>query len=92
MSPWLGQFGSGSGGFNWLLHLKPAQVLEPSQNAAGAQAKLFNVMGQQNLCPVKPLPDKNKAKEAAKSIVDQKRADPTNDMQELLAGALVQFV
>jgi hypothetical protein len=54
--------------------------------------KLFNLLGQRNLCPVKTLPDKSKAKEAAKSIVDQKRADPTKDMQELLAGALTQFV
>jgi hypothetical protein len=54
--------------------------------------KLFNLMGQRNLCPVKALPDKSKAKEAAKSIVDQKRADPTKDIQELLAGALTQFV
>jgi hypothetical protein len=54
--------------------------------------KLFNIPGQRNLCPLKTLPDKNKAKEAAKSIVDQKRADSAKDIQELLAGALVQFV
>jgi hypothetical protein len=53
---------------------------------------LFNLLGQRNLCPGKTLPDESKAKEAAKSIVDQERADPTKDMQELLAGALTQFV
>jgi hypothetical protein len=54
--------------------------------------KLFNVVGQRNLCPLKSLTDKSKAKEAAKSIVDQKRADSAKDMQELLAGALAHFV
>jgi hypothetical protein len=34
--------------------------------------KMLNVLGQRNLCPVKAFPDKSKAKEAAKWIVDQK--------------------
>jgi hypothetical protein len=81
------------------------QMTTPSQTGPGAGGdskcswcsskdlhKLFNVVGQRNLCPLKTLTDKNKAKEAAKSIVDQKRADSAKDIQELLAGALVQFV
>jgi hypothetical protein len=54
--------------------------------------KLFNVAGQRDLCPVKSLSSKSKAKEAAKWIVDHKRADPTRDISELLASALTQFV
>jgi hypothetical protein len=54
--------------------------------------KLFNVLGQRDLCPVKSLPNKAKAKDAAKWIVDQKRADSTKDIQTLLASALTQFV
>ena len=54
--------------------------------------KLFKVLGQRDLCPVKTLPNKGKAKEAAKWIVDQKKVDPTKDIQTLLAEALTQFV
>jgi hypothetical protein len=54
--------------------------------------KLFNVLGQRDLCPVKSLPNKAKAKDAAKWIVDQKRADSSKDIQTLLASALTQFV
>ena len=54
--------------------------------------KLFNVLGQRDLCPVKSLPNKAKAKDAAKWIVDQKQADSTKDIQTLLASALTQFV
>jgi hypothetical protein len=81
------------------------QMASPSQTGPGAGGdskcswcsskdlhKLFNLVGQRNVCPLKTLPDKAKAKEAAKSIVDQKRADSAKDAQELLAGALVQFV
>jgi hypothetical protein len=81
------------------------QMASPSQTGTGAGGeskcswfsskdlhKLFNVVGQRSLCPLKTLTDKSKAKEAAKSIIDQKRADSAKDTQELLAGALVQFV
>ena len=54
--------------------------------------KLFNVLGQKDLCPVKTLPNKAKAREAAKWIVDQKRTDPTKDIPNLLVSALAQFV
>jgi hypothetical protein len=54
--------------------------------------KLFSAVGQRDHCPVKPILNKTKAKDAAKWIVDQKRADPTKDIQELLASALTQFV
>jgi hypothetical protein len=54
--------------------------------------RLFNLPGQRQVCPVKDLTDKAKAKEAAKWIVDQIRATPSKDIQELLASALVQFV
>jgi hypothetical protein len=54
--------------------------------------KLFNVLGQRDLCPVRSLPNKAKAKDAAKWIVDQKRADSSKDIQTLLASALTQFV
>ena len=54
--------------------------------------KLFNVLGQRDLCPVKALTSKAKAKEAAKWIVDQKKTAPTSDIQVLLATALTQFV
>jgi hypothetical protein len=78
------------------------QMATPPQNTGSDQGKcswcvskdlhkLFNISGQRNLCPLKPLTDKNKAKEAAKSIVDQKRADSSKDIQELLSVALVQF-
>lgn len=53
--------------------------------------RLFNLPGQRNVCPVKDLTDKSKAKEAAKWIVDQKRADPSKELQELLTSALSQF-
>jgi hypothetical protein len=77
----------------------------PSSNAGGGPEssrcsyctnkdmhKLFNVLGQRDLCPVKSLSTKAKAKDAAKWIVDQKRADSTKDIQALLASALTQFV
>ncbi len=48
--------------------------------------------GKHNVCLVKALPDKNKAKEAAKWIVDQKQEDPSKDAQALLIRALAQFV
>jgi hypothetical protein len=54
--------------------------------------KLFNVLGQRDLCPVKAVASKAKAKEAAKWIVDQKKTIPTSDIQVLLASALTQFV
>ena len=54
--------------------------------------RLFNVPGQRSVCPVKVLPEKAKAKEAAKWIVDQKRADPSKDIHVLLSSALIQFV
>jgi hypothetical protein len=54
--------------------------------------KLFNAVGQRDYCPVKPILNKAKAKDATKWIMDQKRADPTKDIQELLASALTQFV
>jgi hypothetical protein len=54
--------------------------------------KLFNVPGQRDLCPVKTLTTKVKAKDAAKWIVDQKKLAPTSDIQVLLASALTQFV
>jgi hypothetical protein len=54
--------------------------------------KLFDVPGQRTDCPVKDLTEKSKAKEAAKWILDQKRADPNKDIQSLLSGALAQFV
>jgi hypothetical protein len=54
--------------------------------------KLFHVLGQRDLCPVKILANKTKAREAAKWIADQKRADPTKNIQTLLASALTQCV
>jgi hypothetical protein len=54
--------------------------------------KLFNVAGQRDLCPVKSLSSKSKAKDAAKWIIDHKRTDPNRDIPELLASALGQFV
>jgi hypothetical protein len=52
----------------------------------------FMFRGKHNVCLVKALPDKNKAKEAAKWIVDQKQEDPSKDAQALLISALAQFV
>jgi hypothetical protein len=54
--------------------------------------QLFNVAGQRAVCPIKDVTPKAKAKEAAKWIVDQKRADPNKDLKALLASALTQFV
>jgi hypothetical protein len=54
--------------------------------------RLFNVPGQRNVCPVKDLTDKAKAKEAAKWVVEQKRVDPSKELQALLSSALAQFV
>jgi len=53
--------------------------------------KLFNVLGQKTLCPVKDVP-RAKAKDAAKWIVDQKRAAPDKDIHSLLSEAKIQFV
>jgi hypothetical protein len=53
---------------------------------------LFDVPGQRTVCPVKYLTEKSKAKEVAKRMVDQKRADPNKEIQALLSSALAQFV
>jgi hypothetical protein len=54
--------------------------------------QLLRVPGQRNVCPVKALTDKTKAREAAKWVVDQKHDDPSKDLQALLKSALAQFV
>jgi hypothetical protein len=53
--------------------------------------KLLNIPGQKNLCPFKNLAEKTKAREGAKWVMDQRRADPAKDTQELLQTALSQF-
>ena len=53
--------------------------------------KLFGVPGQKTLCPIKDV-TRTKAKDAAKWIVDQKRSEPSKDIQALLSEAKVQFV
>ena len=54
--------------------------------------KLLQSPGQKHLCPLKPLVDKAKCREAARWILDQKRTSSTADVPALLASALVQFV
>jgi hypothetical protein len=54
--------------------------------------KLLNLPGQKTHCPLKTLTEKSKAREGAKWVMDQKRATPANDVQELLTTALTQFV
>jgi hypothetical protein len=54
--------------------------------------KLLNLPGQKNQCPFKNLTEKSKAREGAKWVMDQRRADPSKDTQELLHTALSQFV
>jgi hypothetical protein len=54
--------------------------------------RLFNLPGQRQVCPVKDLTDKAKAKEAGKWIVDQQHVTPSKDIKELLTNALIQFV
>jgi hypothetical protein len=52
---------------------------------------LANVLGQRDLCPVKDLIDKAKAKEAAKWVVEQKHADPSKDLKLLCLDARIRF-
>jgi hypothetical protein len=54
--------------------------------------RLYHVPGQRNVCPVKALTDKTKAREAAKWVVDQKSDDPSKDLQALLNSTLATFV
>jgi hypothetical protein len=54
--------------------------------------KLLNLPGQKNICPLKTLTEKSKAREGAKWVVEQKRATPAKDVQELLSEALTRFV
>jgi hypothetical protein len=54
--------------------------------------KLLNLPGQKTHCPLKTLTEKSKAREGAKWAMDQKRATPAKDVQELLTTALTQFV
>jgi hypothetical protein len=51
--------------------------------------KLLNLPGQKNLCPLKALTEKSKAREGAKWVMDQRRANPAKDIQELLNNALL---
>ena len=53
--------------------------------------RLVNKPGQKRYCPVKSLTEANKAKEAAKWVVEQKLADPEKDTQEVIAAAIEQF-
>jgi hypothetical protein len=69
----------------------PPEATKCSYCGSKEMHKLFNVLGQKTLCPVKEVP-RTKAKEAAKWIVDQKRADPAKDIQALLTSAKAQFV
>jgi hypothetical protein len=53
--------------------------------------KLFNVPGQKSLCPLKGVA-RLKVKEAAQWVVDERRSDPSKDINALLSEAKVQFV
>jgi hypothetical protein len=53
--------------------------------------RLANVPGQRNFCPLRDLTDRAKAKEAAKWIIDQKRSDPSKNVQELIVSAKIKF-
>jgi hypothetical protein len=69
----------------------PPEVTKCGYCGSKEMHKLFNVPGQKTLCPVKDVA-RAKAKEAAKWIVDQKRADPAQDIHALLTSAKTQFV
>jgi hypothetical protein len=45
---------------------------------------LFNLPGTRMVCPLQDLTDKTKTRYGAKWICDQKRANPSKDIQELL--------
>jgi hypothetical protein len=69
----------------------PAGPTKCSHCASLDLHKLFNVLGQKPLCPVKAVP-RAKAKEAALWVISQKRSTPTKDKVELINEAAVQFV